>query len=427
MAAVAGRPPPGPPARTGRLVESQAVPRSAGSSSLRSDLRGLVLPIYLPSMVLSFCDGLLVPILPLFANDLTPSYALVGAALAADAIGTLIADLPAGALLRTLDRRRTMVLGVALLAVATGALAFVGAIWTLIVWRLLAGVGTAMWNLSRHAHLADATHGESRGRAVALFGGIRRLGAFAGPAVGGFLAAAYGEDAVFVLFAALALAVVPLAWRFVDPARGAAGTVPRPALRPMLRAHGRSLAVAGTGQLLGQAIRAGRRILIPLYGSAALGLGVESIGLILSAAALLDTALFYPAGVLMDRRGRKWAIVPSFLLQGVGMAAVMFASGFVGLLLAASLIGLGNGLGSGTMMTLGADLAPRDALGEFLGVWRLIGDGGFTLGPLLVGGVAGAVGLAGAAGATAALGLLAAATFAFGVPETLRPPGRLRP
>ena len=54
------------------------------------------------------------------------------------------------------------------------------------------------------------------------------------------------------------------------------------------------------------------------------------------------------------------------------------------LLAAAILTGIGNGFGSGIMMTLGADLAPKGSIGEFLGLWRLIGDIGSTGGPLVV-------------------------------------------
>jgi MFS-type transporter involved in bile tolerance (Atg22 family) len=83
-------------------------------------------------------------------------------------------------------------------------------------------------------------------------------------------------------------------------------------------------------------------------------------------------------------------------------------------------IGLGNGLGSGTMMTLGADLAPADSRGEFLGVWRLIGDGGSAGGPVVVGAVADVLGLSLATFTIAGVGLLAAAMLGTLVPETLQ-------
>jgi MFS family permease len=129
-------------------------------------------------------------------------------------------------------------------------------------------------------------------------------------------------------------------------------------------------------------------------------------------------AMFYPAGVVMDRYGRKWAVVPSFFIQGVGMALVALATGFGGLLAATMVIGFGNGLGSGTMLTIGSDLAPKDAMGEFLGVWRLIGDAGNTGAPIVVGTVADLLGLSPATLVMALVGVGAAAVFAWHVPET---------
>jgi len=71
------------------------------------------------------------------------------------------------------------------------------------------------------------------------------------------------------------------------------------------------------------------------------------------------------------------------------------------------------------MFTLGADLAPPEATGEFLGLWRLIGDLGSTSGPVVVGGVADLVGLGAAALALAGVGALSAVTLSLFVRETL--------
>ena len=90
----------------------------------------------------------------------------------------------------------------------------------------------------------------------------------------------------------------------------------------------------------------------------------------------------------MDHLGRKYAILPSFLIQALGMFLLPFTHSFGTLLAAAMLIALGNGIGSGSMMTIGADLAPKESRGEFLGLWRLIGDVGNAGGPIVVGQVA---------------------------------------
>ena len=174
----------------------------------------------------------------------------------------------------------------------------------------------------------------------------------------------------------------------------------------------------GSGQLLGQMTRAGR-VVIPLFASKAIGLGLKEVGYIQSIAALADASMFIPAGILMDRLGRKFAIVPCFLIQGAALSLVPFTIGFSSLLAVACLAGFGNGLGSGCMMTLGADLAPPGKRGEFLGAWRFIGDMGLTGSPLLVGFVSGTFALATAPFVISEIGILAATVFLFFVPETL--------
>ena len=389
-------------------------------------LRSLSLSVYLPTFLLSLCRGLLLPVLPVYASSFSASYSVVGLILAGEAVGMLLADLPAGGLLRRLSRRWVMVLGISLGGGSVLALVGASTVWEVLVYRLVAGAGGALWNLSRHAYLTEAVKGTERGRAISLFGGVTRLGVFAGPALGGLIATGYGLTAPFVVFAALSAVAVGVVTLFVEspelaPASsGITGGTRRPHLLEVLTQHYRVLATAGSGQLLAQMIRASRQVLIPLYGTGTLGLELGAVGAVMSLSSFIDLSMFYPAGVLMDRFGRKYAIVPCFFLQAVGMVLLPFATSAAGLLLAASVIGFGNGLGSGTMMTLGADLAPKDALGEFLGVWRLIGDGGSMGAPLAVGAIADLLSLSSAALVMAGVGWAAAAVFAFKVPETLK-------
>src|SRR5581483_2854069 len=160
-------------------------------------------------------------------------------------------------------------------------------------------------------------------------------------------------------------------------------------------------------------------LIVPLYGANVIGLDAGGVGAIVSISALIDVALFVPAGLLMDRLGRKYASIPSFVVMGLGMAVLPFTHSFLTLLLATGVIGLGNGLGAGTMMTLGADLAPREAAGEFLGLWRLVGDGGQMAGPLIVGGVTDLISYTATAFVLAGVGGLAAGTIYLAVEETL--------
>ena len=383
--------------------------------------------VYVPSVMLAVGEGMLVPVLPLYVAATGAPFWLVGVVLAAESLGMLIGDVPAGALLRRLDRKVTMLLGVAMVGCAVAAMAFVEGVVSVLLLRLLAGLGAALWGISRHTFLTTAVPARQRGRAIAAFGGAQRVGLLAGPALGGVVAATGGYDAAFLTYGGIAAAAFAVCAVFLERAERP-GLVPSrhvgalAAIAAVVRDHGRVLAVAGAGQFMAQGIRSGRKIVLPLFGATVLGLSVEQVGWIVSIGAAFDVALFPLAGWVMDRYGRKHAIVPSFLMQAVGMALVPLAGGFVGLAAAAALIGFGNGLSSGTMMTVASDLAPDDAVGEFIGVWRLLGDGGAMGGPIVVGALADLLTLPLATVAIASVGVGAALTFAYGVPETRRAP-----
>jgi MFS family permease len=393
---------------------------------LRNALRGnMLLPVYIPTMVLAFATGMLVPILPLYARSFEVSYALVGLVLASQGIGNLIGDVPAGVLLGRLGEKRAMLAGVLLLGLATTAKGVAQSVPELVVYGFAAGLGNAMWNISRHAYITNATQVHQRGRATATFGGINRIGTFAGPFVGGIIAAGYGLHVPFLVFGIVTLVAFVVSAIFIVEVKSEQ-VVHRGGMRghsrhlfDLVRTHFRVLSTAGIGQLCAQMIRNGRTVIIPLYAADVIGLDVNTIGLVITLAAFIDMAMFYPAGMIMDRYGRKYAMVPSFVIQAIGMALIPFTATFGGLLAASMLVGFGNGIGSGTMLTLGSDLAPKESMGEFLGIWRLIGDTGSSGAPLVMGSVADIVGLSPATWVIAGVGLAASAILAKLVPETL--------
>jgi MFS family permease len=386
----------------------------------------IVLPVYAPTLLLAVGGGMLTPILPLYAASFGASYALIGLVLGSRGLGTILGDLPAGMLIRRVGQRRLMMVGLVCIALCGLAMSTAQALWMLILYGLLEGMGGALWNISRHAYLTDAAPQGQRGRAIATFGGIFRTGNLIGQALGGLLGAWLGLRAPFAVYAVIALVTLIFPALFgVDGAHHQAhkaGHGHSVNLWHVIRDNYKVLLSAGVGQLFAQMIRSGRNIVVPLYGADVLGLSVQSVGLVMSISSTIDALMFFPAGHIMDRFGRKYAYVSCFLIQGIGMALIPFTTSFALLTLATSLIGFGNGLGSGTMMTLGADLAPKDAMGEFLGVWRLIGDGGALGGPLLVGSLADLLSLTPAIFAIAIIGMIAAGILGFFVPETLQRP-----
>ena len=148
-----------------------------------------------------------------------------------------------------------------------------------------------------------------------------------------------------------------------------------------------------------------------------------SIGIVTSLSFGTDLLMVYPAGVIMDRFGRKFAYVPSFFLQGLALSLIPFTTSFTELLVVAMGLGFSNGIGAGTMLALAGDLAPKTGRGDFLGLWRFVGDAGGASAPLIMGKVGDLAGLGASAFAAGISGVLAAALLGFLIPETLvKPP-----
>jgi len=82
-------------------------------------------------------------------------------------------------------------------------------------------------------------------------------------------------------------------------------------------------------------------------------------------------------------------------------------------------LSVANGLGSGILMTIGADLADRSNPAPFLGAWRFTGNLGGAAAPLAIAGVTAAVSISAAAGALGVLGILGAAVMVRYLPRYL--------
>lgn len=360
--------------------------------------------------------------LPLYALETGGGPAAAAAVLGMRGLGTMLSDLPSGVAVTRLGDKATMLAGCLVVAASCIGYALIVHPWTLGLLALLLGAGFGALMLGRVHYVARHCPARYRGRAIAVLAGIQRVGLFLGPAAGGWIAEGFGFEAAFAAAAVLTLAGMVLIAVFVRraaPNVRSAAQPPFATIARIVRAHRSVFVRAGLASVAMQFVRSARQLLIPLWG-AAIGLDAASIGLAFGLSSALDAAMFYPAGWLMDFRGRKWSAVPSLAVQGASLALLPFAGSFWPYLAVVLFSGLGNGLGTGIIMALGADFSPRIHRGEFLGVWRLVGDAGHAAGPFVLGAATGILALGGALGFAAVMGFAGAVGTALFVPETLR-------
>jgi len=258
-----------------------------------------------------------------------------------------------------------------------------------------------------------------RARAMSTLGGVGRIGLFAGPFIGALAIHLMGLDGSYwvAIVAVAAAGAVALSLPDLAAAPGTAPAGPAPTVRSIMRSHRSVFLTVGIGILLVSAVRASRQVVVPLWADN-LGLNPAVTSLIYGLSGAIDMLVFYPAGKVMDHKGRIWVAVPSMVLMGAALLLMPFTTGAVSLLLVALLIGFGNGIGSGLIMTLGADYSPRHGRAQFLGIWRFFADLGGSSGPAILSGITAVASLSIGIGATGLLGLAAAGVLWYWVPRT---------
>ena len=99
------------------------------------------------------------------------------------------------------------------------------------------------------------------------------------------------------------------------------------------------------------------------------------------------------AGALADRIGRKLPITAGTFLIAGGLALFAATSAHGALFAGAALMGSGMALAYPNLITTVGDVADPAWRGAALGVYRMWRDGGYAVGPLVLGGIAAAAGI----------------------------------
>jgi MFS family permease len=363
-------------------------------------LRSIAVAAYGPATLFGLAEGSMLPVITLSAIDRgasTSIAALVGALLG---IGSIVTNIPSGILATRIGERRSMlvaatatVAGLVLCLVNLGRGA--GSLLVFGLGILVIGAASSVYSLARQSYLTEMVPPHMRARALSTLGGTLRIGVFAGPFLGAGAVELWGlPGAYYVSLVAIAGAAV-IVYRvpdleLSDEDRAAAAQVTSWSI---LRRYWRTFLTLGSGVLLLSAIRQTRQVVIPLWG-AHIGLSPTANSVIYGVAGAIELLTFYPAGKVMDVHGRRWVAVPCVIILGISFLLMPLTRGAITLTLTAMIMGFGNGIGSGIVMTLAADISPEAGRPTFLGIWRELADAGSGVGPVILSAVTAVAGLA---------------------------------
>ncbi|MFT3968875.1 MAG: MFS transporter [Micropruina sp.] len=369
--------------------------------------RRLAVVIYLPTAVSFIGFGAIIPLVPLTARALGASVAEAALVVALMGLGGLVGALPAGVIADRFGEKKSLVgaLGVDILCLLTCA--FAPNTWVLAAAVFVTGLSGAMLSLARQSYLTVAVSLAYRARALSTLGGVFRIGSLLGPLMGAAVVSAWGLQAAYLVAAGTSLIAASVTLALPDlPTPDHEPDEPVQMMR-VLRQHAHIFATAGIGAAALMLVRTARDALLPLWCEQ-IGLDAAATSLIFALSSAIDMTLFYLGGSVMDRFGRRWVSVPSMVIMGLCFALLPFAHSVAAVALFAAVLGLGNGISAGVVMTIGSDAAPAVGRPQFLAGWRLTTGLGQAAGPLLITAIAAVAPLGAAAVTIGAVGLAGA-------------------
>ncbi|NVZ23353.1 MFS transporter [Pseudomonas costantinii] len=290
-------------------------------TSSRSGLVSLSLSMLLASLGTSIANvGL-----PALAHVFNASFHAVQWVVLAYLLAITAVIVGAGSLGDRLGRRRLLLAGLLLFAVACGLCGAAPSLQWLVAARTLQGLGAAVMMAMTLGMVGDTVTKERTGRVMGLLGTMSAVGTAMGPSIGGILLSLWGWRALFLVGVPLGLLAAALAARYL-PVDRRANTLPSgdafwlplkdPALRAGLAMSALVSAVIMTTFVVG-----------PFYLSRGLELDPARMGLVMAVGPCISALTGILAGRLTDRLGSHRMTLTGLGIMALGALSLSLAWG----------------------------------------------------------------------------------------------------
>lgn len=348
---------------------------------------GAPVAVLLSLALSTFGVGMSLTVITLVTADLTTSGVVVGAVVSARWVARLVMNIPAGVAADRVGAWRVFYVGVVTVA-ASGVLTATSTTWlTLLLARVVEGVGAALSMTAGMALIAGVADPKTRGRMFGHYQLGQRTGFWIGPLAGGLVAAAAGNRAALWGYAAVAtLAVVPLA--MVRPSSRPPAAVPRTTFRSDLGTlmRSREFVLVGLVTLVAFFTMTGMQYTaLPVLVERQLDGGAALVGWAVFASNAVAFALVYPAGWASDHVSRRWTVAVLLAIGAVGLLLMPAAHTAALLIGASTVVGALHVLRGPATQAYAVAAAGSASTGAASALYRTLGDLGSAAGPLVAG------------------------------------------
>jgi multidrug resistance protein len=329
--------------------------------------------------------GLANPLIPLYATTFNVSFTLVGFAVGIFGVSRLIFEIPAGVWGDKYGRRIILTLALFVFTISAVITYLASDIVTLAIGRFIQGIGYSLYTGPSLALLGDIAPKEKRAKYIGTFYSYDWFGTAFGPVIGGYVSQYAGFRPAFLVVAMVSGAALFLTYLRIPETRiidqhtsfkfGALFKSTRDWKLLLLCCIGMTTFFLAAGI---------RNTAVPLMAKSQ-GLSLGDIGIILTVALIINSLANMVGRNLTDRVGASRLMLISFLSVAVFLSVYPMAFGFLALVVMTSLVTLSMSLVPLVYTDLIIGMADPENRGLYFSMFRIFGDVGTLVGPVLIG------------------------------------------
>jgi DHA1 family tetracycline resistance protein-like MFS transporter len=331
--------------------------------------------------------GIILPLLPFYAKSYGANGLWVGALLTAYSAAQFLSSPYLGRLSDRVGRRPILLLSLAGSALALTLTGFAQSLWLLLIARTLDGLfGGSI--ATGQAYIADSVQPEERARSMGALGAAVGLGFVFGPALGAGLSRFGFGTAAFVA-AGIAAANFVFAWFRLPESRGRGG--PATQARFSLAVLGEALRRPAIARIVGAMFLAtfafaSMEATFALFGQRRFGLDGAGFGEIFTYLGIVAIVVQgWLVRRLLARCNERQLAVAGAVLMAAGLLAVPLARSLPFAVASLTVLALGQGFVSPSLVTLLSRESGAHEQGGTLGIGQSAAAAARASGPLVAG------------------------------------------
>jgi MFS family permease len=329
--------------------------------------------------------GIISPIIPNYARDLGASGLYIGLIYSGFSISRAILQTPVGRLSDRFSKKKIIIIGLLLYAIVSIIYTYVSSPETLILVRVLHGVGSSMMMPVAMAYGINLIPSGQEGKYMGYMNTALFAGFGTGPFIGGYIYENYSTRMVFNSMSILIIISLILTMFFVPDEKtlGTNTSTSIVSIKEIL--SNRTL----TSILIYRGVNAlGRGTImsfLPLFAVQILGVSGTYIGLVLSVGIFLNAFLQTPMGILADRYNRRLMLISGGITASIGYLYMVQTSNIIEIYIARIIVSIGGALSLPAVTAIIAEEGKKLGSGSTVGVFNTAMSIGQIIGPVLSG------------------------------------------